>query len=113
MNNQDNTELVIIDQEPIELFKILKIAGITSGGQGKLLIAEGYVELNGEIETRKRKKIYGGDVVAFEDYTFNIQLSEHATPAQQPTHKILAQANAQTNKPTKNKTRKKSRPKLS
>lgn len=55
---------VYINKEPVELYKILKIDGIaSSGGEAKLVIAEGYVLLNGEVETQKRKKVVSGDVV--------------------------------------------------
>ena len=58
--------IVEIITEPVELFKILKFeALVSSGGEAKTAIAEGLVELNGEVETRKRKKIISGDVIKF------------------------------------------------
>jgi len=55
---------VLINWEPVELYKILKFEGIaSSGGEAKLAIAEGYVLVNGEVETQKRKKIVSGDVI--------------------------------------------------
>ncbi|GLX81140.1 RNA-binding S4 domain-containing protein [Thalassotalea eurytherma] len=57
---------VELEQQPIELYKLLKIADLVSGGgEAKVLISEGYVFLNDEVETQKRKKIYHGDIVAF------------------------------------------------
>ena len=57
---------VEIKKEPIELYKILKFEGlVASGGEAKSVIAEGQVLVNGEIETRKRKKIVVGDIVEF------------------------------------------------
>ena len=54
--------LVEIREEPTALYKILKIANLVSGGgEAKQMIAEGYVFLNGEVETQKRKKIVAGD----------------------------------------------------
>lgn len=54
--------------EFIELIKLLKICDVAqTGGHGKILITEGEVLLNGEVETRKRKKIFAGDVVEVED----------------------------------------------
>lgn len=41
-------------------------------GNGK--IAEGLVRVNGEIETRKRKKIVAGDVIEFEENIIRIEL---------------------------------------
>ena len=52
--------------EPVELHKILKFEGmVSSGGVAKLAIDSGDVLVNGEIETRKRKKIYAGDIIEF------------------------------------------------
>ena len=57
---------VEILKEPVELYKILKFESmVASGGQAKLVIGEGMVVVNGEIETRKRKKIVAGDVIEF------------------------------------------------
>ena len=53
-------------KEPVELYKILKFEGlVASGGEAKAVIADGQVKLNGEIETRKRKKIVAGDIIEF------------------------------------------------
>ena len=47
-----------------ELYKVLKLEGLcSSGGEAKLVIADGKV--NGEIETRKRKKILNEDLIGF------------------------------------------------
>jgi ribosome-associated protein len=55
-----------ISEEPIELYKILKIENmVDSGGEAKYVISEGKVIVNGKVETRKRKKIFSGDVVEF------------------------------------------------
>ena len=55
-----------IYREPAELYKLLKFEGLaSSGGEAKTLIAGGLVKVNGEVETRKRKKIVAGDVVEF------------------------------------------------
>jgi ribosome-associated protein len=48
----------------IELYKILKRENMAaSGGEAKYLISEGLVTVNGEVETRKRRKTRAGDVV--------------------------------------------------
>ena len=57
---------VILKTEPVELYKILKFEGLVpSGGVAKLVIESGDVIVNGEIETRKRKKIVAGDVIEY------------------------------------------------
>ena len=66
---------VDITKEPVELYKILKFEGlVTTGGEAKLLIGDGQVTVNGEIETRRRKKIVGGDVIEFRGEEFQIGL---------------------------------------
>lgn len=67
---------VKIKEEPIELHKILKMENlVSSGGEAKFVIAEGLVLVNGETETRKRKKIFSGDVVEFENMKMLITTS--------------------------------------
>ena len=58
---------------PTELYKILKFEGLAaSGGEAKQVIADGLVIVNGEIETRKRKKIVAGDTIIFNGNTLQI-----------------------------------------
>jgi ribosome-associated protein len=65
-----------IYREPVELYKLLKFEGLaSSGGEAKILIAGGLVKVNGEIETRKRKKIVAGDIVEFDGEQFRVQLT--------------------------------------
>lgn len=55
-----------VSSQPIELYKVFKIANLVSGGgEAKHVIAEGYVAVNGELETRKRRKMYDGDFFEF------------------------------------------------
>lgn len=58
---------VVLKQSPTELYKILKFEGLaSSGAEAKLIISKGLVSVNGEIETRKRKKIVAGDTIEFD-----------------------------------------------
>ena len=67
--------IVEITKEPVELYKILKFEGlVTTGGEAKLLIGDGQVTVNGEIETRRRKKIVDGDVIAFRGQEIQVSL---------------------------------------
>jgi len=46
----------------IELFKLIKVLDLVdTGAQAKMIVADGYVERNGEKELRKRAKIRKGD----------------------------------------------------
>ena len=68
---------VILKFEPVELYKILKFESMaSSGGVAKLAIESGDVLVNGEVETRKRKKIVAGDVVEFNGEKIRLVLSE-------------------------------------
>ena len=50
--------------EYIELIKLLKLLHIAeSGGHAKIMVEEGEVKLNGQVESRKRAKLRVGDVV--------------------------------------------------
>jgi len=52
----------------IELFKLLKVLDLVdSGAHAKMVVADGYVKRNGEVETRKRAKILKGDVLTVGD----------------------------------------------
>ena len=64
-----------ITEEPIELYKILKFENmVNSGGEAKYMISEGQVAVNGEVETRKRKKIFSGDIVEFKNEKIRIKV---------------------------------------
>lgn len=69
------TRTVEITKEPVELYKILKFEGLVgTGGEAKIVISDGQVTVNGEIETRRRKKIVDGDVIAFRGDTLQVRL---------------------------------------
>lgn len=68
---------VDINREPVELFKILKFEGIvSSGGQAKLVISDGQVTVNGEVETRKRRKVVAGDIIVFAEEELQVRLAQ-------------------------------------
>lgn len=50
----------------IELNTFLRIMGIKgTGGKVKLIIRSGIVKVNGEIETRNKRKLKAGDIVEY------------------------------------------------
>ena len=50
----------------IELNTFLRIIGVEgTGGKIKLIIRSGSVKVNGEIETRNKRKLHAGDVVEY------------------------------------------------
>ena len=62
----DEIETVEINTEFIKLDQLLKWANFTASGvESKMFILNGEVKVNGEVETRRGKKIYDGYVVEF------------------------------------------------
>jgi ribosome-associated protein len=75
MSKADDHETIIaeLESEFVELYKILKFEGLAdSGGNAKQAIADGLVSVNGEVETRKRKKIRAGDQIDFIDHHIDV-----------------------------------------
>ena len=62
----DEMEIIEINTEFIKLDQLLKWANFTASGvESKMFILNGEVKVNGEVETRRGKKIYDGYVVEF------------------------------------------------
>jgi ribosome-associated protein len=58
----------------IELHQLLKLCGIaSSGGEGKVLVAQGLVRVDGAPYERKTAKIGAGQTVAIGDTTIRVQ----------------------------------------
>lgn len=72
------------DQEPaapsepyIKLDQFLKWQGaVESGGTAKMRIAEGEVKVNGEVETRRGRKLREGDRVSLDEEQWTVHLGE-------------------------------------
>ena len=62
-----------IHDEYIDLCKLLKAANLVmSGGEGKEVVAQGLVTVDGQPEMRKRCKIRPGQSVEFDGHTIAI-----------------------------------------
>jgi ribosome-associated protein len=60
------TDFPLNGKEYLELFKVLKALGLTgTGGEAKIRIDNGEVQVNGQVETQRRKKLRPGDRVEF------------------------------------------------
>ena len=67
-------EYVRIKDDFIKLGQALKLAGfVGSGVDAKMVIQDGLVYVNGEVELQRGKKLYPGDVVTFQDESFQIE----------------------------------------
>lgn len=55
---------VQIRDETIRLGQLLKLAGVAeSGGGARELVQDGAVRVNGEVETRRGRRLHAGDLV--------------------------------------------------
>ncbi len=65
------------ETKTIPLDKFLKSVGaVGTGGEAKFLIQDGAVRVNGEVETRRGRKLTAGDTVEFNDDTFVVVFDE-------------------------------------
>ncbi|MCR4962153.1 MAG: RNA-binding S4 domain-containing protein [Lachnospiraceae bacterium] len=59
-------ETIKLREEYIKLGQALKAAGFVEDGvEAKIEIQEGNVLVNGEVDTRRGRKLYDGDLVSF------------------------------------------------
>jgi ribosome-associated protein len=63
-----------LTNEYIELIKLLKSTGLcATGGEAKIVVAEGLVTVDGELEYRKKRKIRSGQTVSFNQHTILVK----------------------------------------
>ncbi len=80
-----STTQFTLDGEYIEVNLLLKLVGLCdSGGAGKMLVAEGLVKVDGQIETRKTAKIRAGQRVRCGD----VEILVVADPSNNPDGRI-------------------------
>lgn len=61
----------------IQLNQLLKLLNLVeTGGEANQVISEGYVIVNNNKETQKRKKLYQGDVIEFDGQTIIIEATD-------------------------------------
>ncbi|MBQ2287979.1 MAG: RNA-binding S4 domain-containing protein [Lachnospiraceae bacterium] len=66
-------EIIQLKEEFIKLGQALKAVGLVSSGlEAKIVIKEGQVSVNGEVEYQRGKKLYEGDLVNFNGETIKI-----------------------------------------
>lgn len=75
VKKKDSRIPVVISTEFIKLESAMKLANIIpSGGTAKLVIQEGYVEVNDEVCTMRGKKLHPGDTFRYEGQTYLISI---------------------------------------
>ena len=61
------------EEDSIRLDQLLKVSGLAqTGGHAKVVIQAGEVTVNGEIETRRRRKLFAGDKIEYQGETIVI-----------------------------------------
>lgn len=69
---------VMVRETPIELSQFIKFAGLAAtGGEAKQAVVDGQVEVNGEVETRRGRKLQDGDKVAYGGETLVVTVAKH------------------------------------
>lgn len=67
-------EVIHLKDEYIKLGQALKIANLVeSGADAKYVVQEGLVRVNGEVDTRRGKKLEAGDIVEYNGETVKIE----------------------------------------
>ena len=67
-------EIIKLREEFIKLGQALKAAGLVeSRVEAKEVIQDGLVKVNGEVDTRRGKKLYDGDIVSFDGTDIKIE----------------------------------------
>lgn len=62
-----------IRDEFIKLGQALKLTGVVEDGvEAKYAIQDGLVQVNGEVDQRRGRKVYEGDVITFEDQEIKV-----------------------------------------
>ena len=74
VTKKESVSPVYIGTDYIKLQDAMKLANLVlSGGEAKVHIQEGQVEVNGEICTMRGKKLYPGDTFRFQGKTCRIE----------------------------------------
>ncbi len=69
-----NMEEIFIRDDFIKLGQAIKLAGFAeSGFEAKELIQDGLIRVNGEVDTRRGKKLVDGDKVSFNNSSFVVK----------------------------------------
>ena len=70
-----------MSEETIRLGQFLKLTGLAAtGGEAKRLIQNGEVLVNGEVETRRKRQLHGGDEVAVGDELYVVVVEPDPEP---------------------------------
>lgn len=67
-------QIIHLREEYIKLGQAIKAAALVeSGVEAKEVIQDGLVSVNGEVDTRRGRKLYAGDIVSFDGEEIKIE----------------------------------------
>lgn len=67
-------EIIKIRDDYIKLGQVMKLAGLVqSGVDAKIEIKEGFVKVNNEVELKRGKKIYPGDIITYDGQQIRVE----------------------------------------
>lgn len=68
-------EIIHLREDFIKLGQALKAAGLVeSGVDAKFVVQDGLVKVNGQVETRRGRKLCAGDIVEYNGETVKIEM---------------------------------------
>lgn len=73
MSTQDKNDHITLGQA------LKKYDLVASGGMAKLVIATGEVFVDGVIETRRGRKLYGGEIIKFNGQEVRVEHERYTT----------------------------------
>ncbi len=66
-------QYISIDSPPIRLGQFLKLADLVQDGlEAKILIRQGEIMVNGEVEPRRGRQLREGDIIEFQEKVFQL-----------------------------------------
>ena len=71
---KEKMEIIKLRDEYIKLGQALKAANLVEDGvEAKLVIQDGLVKVNNQVDIRRGRKLYDGDVVSFDGQELRIE----------------------------------------
>jgi ribosome-associated protein len=78
---KNETKIIIVKPPYIKLGQFLKLVGIIDrGSDAKSFLASNQILINGDVDTRRGKKLYHGDKVEFNKVVYEVQVDENQLP---------------------------------
>lgn len=69
----DEVEVVEVDRLPVRLGQFLQLAGIAdTGADAKTLLADGVIEVDGEVDERRGRQLHAGALVTIDGHGFRV-----------------------------------------